>query len=334
MITVPVTETMPSAGVQTFTDPCEYQTFTCDAQHRVVLTARGPYQAKIIRLDLHRIITRRAWQSLPTVSHLAIPAGRSAICFPLNADRSSTIWRGREVHSGEMFVVHSGGDFHSRTDKEAHWASVSMASDALSKYMQAVAGSDLGLADVTHVRPRPAAMARLLAVHQAAGDLVETAPDVVLRPEVARVFEGNLMDAVVNCLTDAAMLQIDRSSRRPVMRRFEDLVEADPERILHLVEVCSAIGVSERTLRHCCMEHFRRESISVLAVAANASGSAGACAGGFKNGHCYRNRHAVWFLGTGAFFGGIQEGVRRITFDYDQARDRQEHLCTNQIWLT
>ena len=256
MITVPVTETMPSAAVQTFTDPCEYQTFTCDAQHRVVLTARGAYQAKTIRLDLHRIITRRAWQSLPTVSHLAIPAGRSAICFPLNADRSSTIWRGREVHSGEMFVVHSGGDFHSRTDKEAHWASVSMASDALSKYMQAVAGSDLGLTDVTHVRPNPAAMARLLAVHQAAGDLVETAPDVVLRPEVARVFEGNLMDAVVNCLTDAAMLQIDRSSRRPVMRRFEDLVEADPERILHLVEVCSAIGVSERTLRHCCMEHL------------------------------------------------------------------------------
>lgn len=256
MITVPVTETMPSAAVQTFTDPCEYQTFTCDAQHRVVLTARGPYQAKTIRLDLHRIITRRAWQSLPTVSHLAIPAGRSAICFPLNADRSSTIWRGREVHSGEMFVVHSGGDFHSRTDKEAHWASVSMASDALSKYMQAVAGSDLGLTDVTHVRPNPAAMARLLAVHQAAGDLVETAPDVVLRPEVARVFEGNLMDAVVNCLTDAAMLQIDRSSRRPVMRRFEELVEADPERILHLVEVCSAIGVSERTLRHCCMEHL------------------------------------------------------------------------------
>ena len=40
------------------------------------------------------------------------------------------------------------------------------------------------------------------------------------------------------------------------MGRFEELLEADPDRILHIVDVCSAIGVSERTLRLRCIEHL------------------------------------------------------------------------------
>jgi AraC-like DNA-binding protein len=247
---------MPSVAVQTFTDPCEYETFTCDAQHRVVIAGRGSYQARTVRMDLQRILMRRAWQSLPSVSHLAIPTGRSAVCFPLDADQISAMWRGREVLPGEMFVVHSGGDFHNRTDEGGQWASVSMASETLDTYMRDVAGSDLKLADVTHVRSSGAAMARLLAVHQAAAGLAETAPDILLRPEVAKAFEGKVMAAVVDCLAGAVMLERHRSTRQPIMRRFEELLEADQDRILHIPDVCSAIGVSERTLRHRCIEHL------------------------------------------------------------------------------
>jgi AraC-like DNA-binding protein len=131
-----------------------------------------------------------------------------------------------------------------------------MASETLDACMQAVSGTELELTDVTHVRSRGAAMARLLAVHQAAGDLVETAPDILLRPEVAKAFESRLMEAVVDCLAGPMTLERHRPTRRPVMGRFEELLEADPERILHIVDVCSAIGVSERTLRLRCIEHL------------------------------------------------------------------------------
>src|SRR5579863_7683901 len=247
---------MPSVAVQPFSDPYEYQAFTCDAQHRVVVTGCGSYEAKTIRLDLHRVLMRRAWQALPAVSHLSIPTGRSAVCFPLNAHETSWSWGGAELQAGEMFVVHSGGDFHSRADKGGQWASVSMASDVLATYVQAHTGGDLGLADVTRVRPRSEAMSRLLAVHQAAGNLAENAPDIVTRPEVAKVIEDELMHAVVDCLTAPAMLTVRRSHRQPVMRRFEEFLEANPDQSLHILDVCSAIGVSERTLRLHCLEHL------------------------------------------------------------------------------
>jgi AraC-like DNA-binding protein len=40
------------------------------------------------------------------------------------------------------------------------------------------------------------------------------------------------------------------------MQRLERLLEENPDNSLYLAEVCSAIGVPERTLRLHCMEHL------------------------------------------------------------------------------
>ena len=40
------------------------------------------------------------------------------------------------------------------------------------------------------------------------------------------------------------------------MERLEDLLSASPDRALYLCEICAIIGVSERTLRVCCHEHW------------------------------------------------------------------------------
>jgi len=41
-----------------------------------------------------------------------------------------------------------------------------------------------------------------------------------------------------------------------VMRRLEELLEANPDRTLYLAELCAATGASDRTLRACCQEHL------------------------------------------------------------------------------
>jgi AraC-like DNA-binding protein len=41
-----------------------------------------------------------------------------------------------------------------------------------------------------------------------------------------------------------------------VIARFEDFLAARWHEPLYLAEICAAIGVSERTLRSCCHEHF------------------------------------------------------------------------------
>src|SRR5262245_39705877 len=51
--------------------------------------------------------------------------------------------------------------------------------------------------------------------------------------------------------------QMALSTRRvSVITRFEDFLASHPNRLLHLVEICLAIGVAERTLRDACEAHF------------------------------------------------------------------------------
>ena len=248
---------MPGSAARTFVDPYEYQTFTCDAQHRVVVTGAGSYRAKTVRVDLHNVLLRRAWQSLPTISHLAIPAGRSAICFSVDPHQTLGIWGGHEIQPGGMFVVHSGGEFFSQTDERQSWASLSLSSDALTASAQALIGYDLKLPRATQVaQPQAAAMSRLVALHKAAGDLAETAPEILACPEVAQVMETELLRAVIDCLTDAASVPEPLTPRLKVMSRFEEFVTANSERPLYITDVCMGIGVAERTLRLHCLEHL------------------------------------------------------------------------------
>lgn len=248
---------MPGSAVRTFTDPDEYQAFTCDAQHRVVITAPGVYRAETTRIDLPRVTLRRAWQSLPSISHLAIPAGRSAICFPVDDGQTSGVWGGRDVPPDGIFVVNSGGEFHSRAGAGGRWAALSLSAESLAASAEAHLGNDLTLPAAMNVmRPQAAAMARLLAVHKAASELADTAPDILVRPEVARVIEENLMQAAIGCLMEADTPEVRQPARRSIILRFENYLEANPDRPLHVLEVCAAVGVPERTLRMHCQAHL------------------------------------------------------------------------------
>jgi len=106
------------------------------------------------------------------------------------------------------------------------------------------------------MRPQPAALARLSAVHQAASDLADTASDILARPEVAKVVQESLMRAAISCLTDPETMESRQPLRQSVILRFENFLEANPDRPLHVPEVCAAVGVSERTLRFHCQAHL------------------------------------------------------------------------------
>jgi AraC-like DNA-binding protein len=101
-------------------------------------------------------------------------------------------------------------------------------------------------------------MARLLRLHQAAAQLAAAAPEILAHPEVARAIEQSLVGVMVSCLVEGT--DIKRESARPprmqVMRRFEQLLQANCENVLYLPEICAALGVPARTLRYHCMEHL------------------------------------------------------------------------------
>ncbi len=63
---------------------------------------------------------------------------------------------------------------------------------------------------------------------------------------------------MVSCLSSAEAAESGSARHRHtvIMRRLEELLEANSDRTLYLTELCRAVGVSERTLRACCPEHL------------------------------------------------------------------------------
>jgi AraC-like DNA-binding protein len=95
-------------------------------------------------------------------------------------------------------------------------------------------------------------------VHQAAGHLAKTAPDILAQPEVARALEQALADAIVSCISGEKTAETIsfRHRHAVILRRLEEVLEANSDRTLYVTELCSAAGASERTLRACCHEHL------------------------------------------------------------------------------
>jgi AraC-like DNA-binding protein len=73
---------------------------------------------------------------------------------------------------------------------------------------------------------------------------------------------------MVRCLAEGAAVEPTAGGSRhdAIVARFEDFLEANPDRPLYLTEICAAIGVAERTLRASCEEHLGMGPIRYLTL--------------------------------------------------------------------
>jgi len=164
-----------------------------------------------------------------------------------------------EVSAGEMVVYSPGAINHQQTSGPCRWATMSLTPEDLAAAGKAIAGRELTApSDTLVVRPPPAAMARLMALHGAACHLAKGAPETLAHPRVAKALEQDLVHAMIACLAGGASTGSKSCGRAhaKVVARFEDFLAAKRYEPVYLAEICAAIGVSERTLRTCCQEHL------------------------------------------------------------------------------
>jgi AraC-like DNA-binding protein len=109
-------------------------------------------------------------------------------------------------------------------------------------------------------------MSRLLKLHKIVGEFAEIGTDLLAQPEVARALEQAILHATVMCLSEAPPVQMSWGSLRhkAIIARFEELLAANYDRPLHLLEICAAVGTSEWTLRLSCIEHLGMGPIRYL----------------------------------------------------------------------
>ena len=124
---------------------------------------------------------------------------------------------------------------------------------------EAIIGRELVPATFARALAPPApVLSRLRELHEAAGHLAKTAPDILAKPEVAQAMEQALVEAMVFCLNDSHSDEVRsvQCQRARMMRRLEEVLEANSGQPLYMAELCAQVGASYWTLRGCCLEYL------------------------------------------------------------------------------
>jgi transcriptional regulator GlxA family with amidase domain len=146
---------------------------------------------------------------------------------------------------------------------------MSLKAEELAAACKAIVGFEFDAERSTRfMRPNPLLMERLLTLHALTGGLAKTTPELFDLPEVARALEQQLIHALVRCLTDRNVSPMKGGTLRNkvIIARFEEFMEANPNTPMYLTEVCTAVGVAERTLRTACEQHIGMGPIRYLTL--------------------------------------------------------------------
>ena len=247
---------MAENGTATFAGPDEYSAAIGAAKINLFVTAAGDFKGRLTWLNLGGLQVLRGRENLPRIAFVALAPAQVHISFPASA-LSGLIYCGLGLNFGDLVFHGLGERAHQRTAGQGDWYFMSLAPEQLAACSKALTGQSIRPPSEGRVIvPAPSASRALLSPLSKACRLSETRQQLIANPEVARSLEQELLHALVNCLATENSDRISRWRRRhtDIMVRFEEALANRSDPHLKLSELCTAIGVPERTLRLCCAE--------------------------------------------------------------------------------
>ena len=248
--------TMPASAIHTFTDADAYAAAVRHSDVELAVTARGAFGARLTQVALHDVFMQRFSETLPRVVHSGATVARVGITFRTGPG-AGLRWNNVELAPDSVARLSEGYEAYQRSSGVVAFGAISLpisrmlaVAAALGVRGEARPGPHLSL------RPRPAALARLRHLHEQAGDLASTAPEVIANPDTARGLEAALVEAMVACLDAPEPAEDTTAQRRheKIMRRFHAAIATHEGDALYMPDLCAAIGVPQRTLNSCCHE--------------------------------------------------------------------------------
>jgi AraC-like DNA-binding protein len=245
-----------SCIVRHYSDPSEYIADCKWSKADLCITARGNFSSKRTRISLPRVLIHQYSEELPRVSHIVHAPDRALFIF---ATRTGPSWftGAAEIPPGTILRFGKEDQSFQRSTGRFEFGAASMSIDEIEDIGATYGSGDFEPPrDTLIVAPTRAAMVRLQRIHTMAIDLAEQVLEVIAVPQAARGLEQALLTAMADCFVVSGDSRRGMGSyhRSAIMRRFYGLLEAHPDGVLHTLEICKALGVSNRTLTTCCNE--------------------------------------------------------------------------------
>jgi hypothetical protein len=198
---------VPSSTVSTFTDPDAYHAAIRHTHAEGIVTGRGQFRAELTLVRLNRVSLHRGEEALPRLTYSAVDPALFLIAFPVHRDQQLYVG-GLEMVHGDIFAFRAGTESYNRMAAGCRWGTIFLTHEDIAAAAEAIVARELTAPPVTHrIMPPPGVLNRLLNLHEAAGHLAKTAPDILVKPEVARAMDQAVVEAMVGCLaSDESMI--------------------------------------------------------------------------------------------------------------------------------
>jgi len=206
---------MPDSAVLTFTDPDAYHASRHYAHAEGVVTTRGNFRAEFTTIRLDRLSLGRNEETLPRIVYSAIDPKMFGIVFAIYPHQQASV-NGLELSQSDIIVFRAGSTGHNQTSTACQWGSIALTHGDAAAAGETIIGREVTAPPFTQrIRPPPALLSRLLNLHEAAGHLAKTAPDILAQSEVARALEQELVHAMVACIGGGEAAEMRRNSAQP-----------------------------------------------------------------------------------------------------------------------
>jgi AraC-like DNA-binding protein len=198
-------------------------------------------------------------ESLPRIMRITPSGKRSVILFATQPHQPEMQVSGVEASQDQIATIGLDRPYYFRSSAACGWGTMSLTPEDLAAAGEAIIGRPLTPPSFPRwTRPPAPVASRLLQLHEAAGHLAKTAPDVLAKPEVARAIEEALVEAMVLSLGEGhseGVRNVHRH-RATIMRRLEEVLTSTPDRPFYMPQLCTTVGASYTTLRDCCQEYL------------------------------------------------------------------------------
>ena len=250
---------MAISSVLNCIEPDQMEAAHVASRAEVVPIARERLTWKVTRVELDDVWLVHVQESGPRIRYVELAPERTFLSF-LVQPGPDVVVRG-VCRSPCSLIRHAQGQaFHERTSGPTEWMSLSIPTSEFVAASSALADCDLSAPrDPQVVTLSPSNMENLLRAQTAVSKLAETSPHLLADADIRHALKQSLIGTTVACLSGSDACDDDKWAQQThdtIMRRFRRVLEEHPNRPIYVPEICTAIGVPERTLRLCCQEQL------------------------------------------------------------------------------
>ncbi len=240
-------------------EPDDYQAaLRADGEVELVIIGRGVFRAQLTQIALPRVRLVAGVEDLARIAFISVPVHLIRISLPVRS--GVPLCCDGILSSADEIVTHGPRQrMHERNEGRCYWRTIWLPTRVLVKYGRPMIGAAFdGPFGMVRWRPPHEALRRLNRLHDEAIRMSHDRPLVTAQVDAMRGLEMDLIAILMECMQGAPTEMSTRSNDRhtEIMGQFEDILHTYPERPPSVADICTALGVRDRTLRVCCQTHL------------------------------------------------------------------------------